>query len=128
MDKDPKVNQEFNVEIQKLNIPSIETLDRPVGEDGSDFYDIIPDVGSLSPESSLDVENSNLRAALLSVIDTLSEVERTVITDYFGLNGEERTLQEIADDLELTKERVRQIKEKEIKKIRANSYMLFNLI
>jgi RNA polymerase primary sigma factor len=128
LDKDPKVNQEFNVEVEKLNIPSIETLDRPVGEDGSDFYDIIPDLDSPSPESSLDVENSNLRVALLSVINTLSEVERSVITDYFGLYGDERTLQEIADDLELTKERVRQIKEKAIKKIRANSYMLFNLI
>lgn len=128
LDKDPKVNQEFNVDVEKLNLPSIETLDRPVGEDGSDFYDIIPDMDSLSPESSLDVENNNLRAALLSVIDTLSDVEKNVIIDYFGLNGEERTLQEIADDLELTKERVRQIKEKAIKKIRANSYMLFNLI
>lgn len=128
LDKDPKVNQEFNVEVEKLNLPSIETLDRPVGEDGSDFYDIIPDADSLSPESSLDVENNNLRASLLSIIDTLSKIEKTVVTDYFGLNGEERTLQEIADDLELTKERVRQIKEKAVKKIRANSYMLFNII
>lgn len=128
MDKDPKATQEFNVDFEKLNLPSIETLDRPIGEDGSDYYDIIPDVDSESPESNLDVENSNLRVALLSVINTLSGVEKTVITEYFGLYGDERTLQEIADDLELTKERVRQIKEKAIKKIRANSYMLFDIM
>lgn len=128
LDKDPKVNIEFNTELNKLNIPIVETLDRPVGEDGSDFYDIIPDYDSISPDSTLDVENSNLKVALLSVINTLTGVEKQVITEYFGLSCDERTLQEIADDLELTKERVRQIKEKAIKKIRANSYMLFNII
>lgn len=128
LDKDPGANIEFNTELEKLNIPTIETLDRPVGEDGSDFYDIIPDVDSPSADSTLDVENTNIRVALLSILNTLSEVEKSVISDYFGLHGDERTLQEIADDLELTKERVRQIKEKAIKKIRANSYTLLNLM
>lgn len=127
-DKDPSILQEFSLHLNNLNLPTIETLDRPVGEDGSDFHDIIADVDAVSPESGLDIENNNLKVALLTVINTLSDVEGAVIKDYFGLTGEEKTLQEIADELELTKERVRQIKEKAIKKIRANSYKLFELM
>lgn len=127
-DKDASNPQEFSLYENTLNLPTIETLDRPVGEDGSDFYDIIPDMDAVSPESGLEVENHNLNMALLTVINTLSETEGVVIKDYFGLGGQEKSLQEIADELELTKERVRQIKEKALKKIRANSYKLFELM
>lgn len=128
IDKDPSITQEFSVIQSMLNIPKMETLDKHVGEDGSDFYDIIPDVDAVSPESALNIEQSNLKLSLMGIVDDLSETESVVIKNYFGLDGDEKTLQEIADQLSLTKERVRQIKEKAIKKLRDNSYKLFELM
>ena len=52
----------------------------------------------------------------------LNKREKIVISDYFGLdNKKEKTLEEIGNDLNLTKERVRQIKEKSLKKLRSEA-------
>ena len=62
------------------------------------------------------------------VLKQLTDTEKMVITRYFGLDGDECTLQEISEDLGLTKERVRQIKEKAIKKLRFHSGGIFKLL
>ena len=48
--------------------------------------------------------------------------------DYFGLNGTPRTLSDIGEDFNLTKERVRQIKEKALRKLRNESRVLLDYI
>jgi len=111
-----------------IHVPMVETLDRPSDEEGHALHDIIADVDATSPDSTMDIEKENLNHALISLLDSLSDVEKQVIKRYFGLFGEENTLEEIANDLDLTKERVRQIKEKAIKKLRFNSYKLFELM
>jgi RNA polymerase primary sigma factor len=55
------------------------------------------------------------------LLSCLTKREQTIINEYFGLNGTPLTLEEIGDNLKLTKERVRQIKEKSLKKLRANA-------
>ena len=70
-----------------------------------------------------------LEIRLKKVLSNLSESERYVAIKYFGLDGKNSlTLQDISEDMDLTKERVRQIKEKVIKKLRFYSRDLFELL
>ena len=63
------------------------------------------------------VEES-LRDEISRVLQVLDEREHKVIEAYFGINQRETTLEEIGDKYGLTRERVRQIKEKAIRKLR----------
>ena len=56
----------------------------------------------------------------------MDEREKVIIGDYFGLTGTPRTLEDIGEDFNLTKERVRQIKEKALRKLRNESSILFD--
>lgn len=94
------------------------SLDAPVapGED-SCLMDCLPDVLSPGPEE-LAFENA-LVDALDSALDTLDQREATVLRIYFGLGHEvPRSLVEIGRDLGVTRERVRQIKERALQRLR----------
>lgn len=88
----------------------------------SDNYDtdtVIDDV-YVDTSSINDFKTEEMKKTIFSLIDCLSEREQNVIIDYFGLNSSEcMTLEEIGKNLGLTKERVRQIKEKALKKLRS---------
>jgi RNA polymerase primary sigma factor len=58
----------------------------------------------------------------------LDEREKIIIEDYFGLSGTNRTLEDIGNDFDLTKERVRQIKEKALRKLRNETSVLFEYL
>lgn len=70
-------------------------------------------------------DGMGLPTALQQVMSILNKRERDIIMQYYGLDGEPLTLQQIADNLDLTKERVRQVKNQAIKKLRFNAPMLF---
>jgi RNA polymerase primary sigma factor len=69
-----------------------------------------------------------LKDRLMSIIRVLDERERIIIEDYFGLSGTPRTLEDIGEDFNLTKERVRQIKEKALRKLRNECSTLFDYL
>ena len=69
-----------------------------------------------------------LKEKLIDIMKILDERERVIIEDYFGISGSPRTLEEIGKDFNLTKERVRQIKEKALRKLRNESSGLFDYI
>jgi RNA polymerase primary sigma factor len=66
-----------------------------------------------------------LKLQLHSLLSVLDEREKVIVEDYYGLSGTPRTLEDIGGDFNLTKERVRQIKEKALRKLRNDSSILF---
>ena len=97
------------------------SMDAPfVQEDGNNLYDVLENKGSNTPDHSLFHES--LCKEVQRALSALSEREADVVSLYFGINGhKEMTLEEIGKQLSLTRERVRQIKEKAIKKLQHHS-------
>lgn len=109
------------------NLPYTVNLDSPLNEDGDTLMDVIVNPNADSSDSTLTTENT-LKDKLLSMLDVLDERERVIIEDYFGLTGSTRTLEDIGNDFDLTKERVRQIKEKALRKLRNETSSLFDYL
>ena len=96
------------------------SVDAPFSDDdGGSMLDIMTDTNAPSVDKELLMES--LREELRKVLGTLKERERLVIKDYYGIDTEEKTLEEIGSRYGLTRERVRQIREKAIRKLRNNS-------
>lgn len=98
------------------------SMDAPFAqEDGNNMYDVLQDQEQSGPDHGLSVSES-LRKEIQRALSSLSDREADVLALYFGLNSQkELTLEEIGGRLSLTRERVRQIKEKAIKKLRHQS-------
>ena len=96
------------------------SMDAPIyDEEGNSMYDILLNEDSVSPDKGL--MNISLCKEIERSLSTLGEREADVIRYYFGLSGHrQHTLEEIGVEFGLTRERVRQIKEKTIKKMRGN--------
>ncbi len=94
------------------------SLDAPFSDgDSNSLKDVIRDEYSPSPDN--DILRTSLSGEIEKVLSTLTEREAEVISLYFGLNRERAlTLEEIGERFNLTRERVRQIKEKAIKRLR----------
>jgi len=97
------------------------SMDAPIhNEEGNSLYDVMLNEDSLSPDSGL--MNNSLRKEIERTLSAFCEREADVIRYFFGLSGHrQHTMEEIGDEFGLTKERVRQIKEKTIKKMK-NQY------
>jgi len=85
------------------------------GEDNR-LLDVLPNDQQPPPDSELIRES--LKVEVQQVLTTLSQREAEVIRLYFGLDGQCLTLEEIGEKFNLTRERVRQIKEKAIRRLR----------
>ena len=97
------------------------SMDAPLvdGED-SNLYDVIMSGESPNPDDSL--INDSLRTEIERSLTTLTEREADVIRLYFGLGSKHAmTLEEIGEKFDLTRERVRQIKEKGIRRLKHTS-------
>ncbi len=85
------------------------------GEDNS-LLDVL--VNSDSPNADRGLINESLSREIDRALSTLTERERDIVKYFFGINGQEMTLEEIGEHFGLTRERVRQIKEKAIRRLR----------
>ena len=94
------------------------SMDAPLQQDEEGtLYDVLLSKESPSPDKGLVTES--LRKEIERALSTLTYREANIIRLYFGLNGKhQHTLEEIGEEFNLTRERVRQIKEKAIKRLK----------
>ena len=94
------------------------SLDAPVGDDDSNTYsEIIADENASSPYKNL--ENSTVQRMLQEMVTTLDDREATILRFRFGLDGgNEKTLEEVGEKFHVTRERVRQIQNIALRKLR----------
>ncbi len=109
------------VKESKRNAGRHVSMDAPLIQDeDNNMYDILKSEESVTPETGLLYES--LRKEIDRAISTLTQREADVIRLYFGLNGgHPMTLEEIGEKFDLTRERVRQIKEKAIRRLKQTS-------
>ncbi|MDA2925069.1 sigma-70 family RNA polymerase sigma factor, partial [Acidobacteria bacterium AH-259-L09] len=94
------------------------SLETPIGEEGdSHLGDFIEDQGVVSPAEV--VINVNLKEQTAAVLQSLTPREEQIIRMRFGIeDGNEHTLQEVGQRFSVTRERIRQIEAKALRKLR----------
>ena len=109
-----------------LHFPKCVSLNETINEDGDELIQLIP---CDDEEDNMEI-NSKVKDELNRTLDVLDEREKEIIECYFGINREHgpMTLEAIGEIHGLTKERIRQIKEKAIRKLRHNANDLYSLM
>src|SRR5215471_11344520 len=107
-----KVRKALKIALQPIS------LETPIGEEAdSRLRDIIEDPGGVSPSEAM--ISVDLKRQTANVLSTLSPREESIITMRFGLeDGTERTLEEVGENFQVTRERIRQIEAKALRKMR----------
>jgi RNA polymerase primary sigma factor len=116
-----------SLEAKFQGLPSMIDLDMNINEEGDTLFDIIKNEDADMPD---EIYNSKdlLKSKLMGLLGSLDEREKVIIEDYFGISGSPRTLEDIGSDFSLTKERVRQIKQKALRKLRNDSSCLYDYL
>ncbi len=108
-------------------LPYCVGLFKDINEEGDQLIDIIPNKDADNPEQFLDSpEEIKKRVSLL--LNVLDNREKIIIEKYFGLNGVECNLDDLGEEFGCTKERIRQLRDKAIKKLRNESFSLINYL
>ncbi|MCI5997515.1 MAG: RNA polymerase sigma factor RpoD [Peptoniphilaceae bacterium] len=118
-----EISEHMGIEVEKVNeIRKIAqepvSLETPIGEeDDSHLGDFIEDETAVAPDDAANF--TMLKEQLNTVLNTLSEREKKVLELRFGLNdGTPRTLEEVGKEFEVTRERIRQIEAKALRKLK----------
>ena len=118
-----EIAEEMGMSVQKVrDIPKIAqepvSLETPIGEEeDSHLGDFIPDDDALEPSEAASF--TLLREQIWDVLGTLTPREEKVLRLRFGLDdGRQRTLEEVGQEFEVTRERIRQIEAKALRKLR----------
>ena len=96
------------------------SLETPIGqEEGSELGNFVEDKNSITPDSR--TEKNMLRESILDSMENLNEREQMILKLRFGIDdGRQRTLEEVGKVYGVTRERIRQIEEKALQKMRKN--------
>ena len=107
------------VEIMSMITKKI-SMDAPIStNDDGNLLDVLPNKNS--PSADEDLLEEGLKKEIERLLVSLSEREQIILRGYFGINKREMSLEEIGEQTGLTRERVRQLKEKAIKRLRCNA-------
>ncbi len=114
---------EDDVKISQQNYARTVSMDAPLGgeDDDGSMYDVTEDKAAVSPENELLKES--LKTEITRTLSTIPPREADILKFYFGLGNIQQPLlvEEIARRFEISPERVRQIKDKAIRRLRHNS-------
>jgi len=129
-EREPVYGEIFDKDNEMLSLisfPRCASLNDVINEDGDELIDLI--AGESQTEESIFVDN-RIKDELHKTLMVLDEREREIVQSYYGINTEYEgmTLEAIGEKYDLTKERIRQIKEKAIRKLRHNAHDLYNLM
>jgi len=106
--------------VRQMRMASIRpaSLDAPIGDDDSNnFSDLVEDENAITPYQ--DLEDKTVTGMLQDMVKHLDPREATILRYRFGLDGgSERTLEEVGEKFGVTRERVRQIQNLALKKLR----------
>jgi RNA polymerase primary sigma factor len=110
-------SSENDVRDMLLLQPRVSSLDGGNGDDDVRLLEIVSDDDAASPHETL--ESQNCCAEIVSALKALDERERVIVEKFFGLaDGQRHTLEQIGKDFRLTRERIRQIKDRALRKLR----------
>ena len=117
--KEMGVTIERVAEIQKIAQDPL-SLEDPVGDEDSKVGDYVPDETTIMPDDA--ATHSMLKGQLMSVLETLTPREQKVIRLRYGLDdGSPKTLEQVGQEFNVTRERIRQIEAKALRKLRTPS-------
>lgn len=117
-DNEPTVGQ---------NLPYCIGLYNEINEDGDTLIDVIPNKNADDPEQFLN-SPEEIKKKVSMMLNVLDEREKIIITKYYGLTGIESNLDDLGEEFGCTKERIRQLRDKAIKKLRNESFGLLNYL
>jgi RNA polymerase primary sigma factor len=110
-----------------VSVPYCISLNTEINEDGDQIIDIVPNKNAENPEHSLNTKDE-IKKRVSLMLSVLDEREKVIIEKYYGLTGVESNLDDLGEEFGCTKERIRQLRDKAIKKLRNESYVLFNYL
>lgn len=122
-----EIFDKYNEAFSLIKYPKHSSLNEIINEDGDELLELIPD--DITDKDALEID-IKLKEEINKTLSILNERERVIIELYFGINSgcESMTLESIGERYGLTKERIRQIKEKAIRKLRHNSHDLYSFV
>ena len=128
-EREPVYGEIFDKEnemVSLVNYPRHTSLNEVINEEGDELIELIPD----NVDEDTLVVDARIKDGINNALSVLDEREKAIIESYFGVNTdcESMTLEAIGERYGLTKERIRQIKEKAIRKLRNNAHDLYTLL
>jgi RNA polymerase primary sigma factor len=131
--KQKKLEYEDNFIVNDESEQIIPTLPFCVGlfseinDEGDQLIDMIPNMNAENPEDACnDAEEIKKRVNLM--LSILDDREKVIIEKYYGLTGIESNLDDLGEEFGCTKERIRQLKDKALKKLRNESFALLKYL
>jgi RNA polymerase primary sigma factor len=110
-----------------LVLPHCVNLSDEINEDGDQLIDIIPNKDADDPEALLNTPEE-VRKRVDMMLSILDDREKVIIEKSYGLAGIEMNLEDLGEEFGCTKERIRQLRDKALKKLRNDSYGLLNYL
>ena len=129
--KEPFSNEQYFINYEnkdtEIVLPHCVNLHEEINEDGDLLIDTIINRDAENPEDSLNT-TEEIRKRVSMMLSVLDDREKVIIEKSYGLNGVEMNLEDLGEEFNCTKERIRQLRDKALKKLRNDSYGLLNYL